>query len=110
MDDDVEIEERDKKFRNTEDSWSVSGEFIFRHHEELRLKLYGTENETFPIPLKYVDVMRQTHTSICNVSEHIINGLCTEAKEVNLSEEWTGSTRFQILRARLLEGYKWVKW
>ena len=32
----------------------------------------------------------------------------TEAKGVNLLEEWTGTTRFQILRSRLLEGYKWV--
>ena len=29
-----------------------------------RLKLYEQDNETFPIPLKYVDVMRQTQTSI----------------------------------------------
>ena len=52
--------------------------------------------------------MRKTQTSIDNVSENIINGMWTEAKGVNLSEEWTVTTRFQILRARLPEGYKWV--
>ena len=78
------------------------GEFFYRHHEELRLKLYDTENDTFPIPLKYVDRVRQTQTSIYN--EHIINGLWPEAK----GGVDTGSTRFQILRTRLPEGYKWV--
>ena len=62
------------------------------------------DHETFPIPLKYVDVMRQTQTSINNVSID----LWTEAKGVTLSEEWTGTTGFQILRTRLLAGNKWV--
>ena len=71
----VEIEEGDKKERNTEDSWSMSGEFIYRHHEEPRLMLYDSDNETFPIALKYVGVMRQTQKSIINVPEHIFNDL-----------------------------------
>ena len=62
--DDVEIEEGDRKGIGTEDSWSMSGEFIYRRLEEHRLKLYDPGNETFPIPLKYVDAMRQTQTSI----------------------------------------------
>ena len=33
--DDVEIEEGDKKGSTTEDSWSMGGEFIYRHHEDL---------------------------------------------------------------------------
>ena len=35
---DVEIEEGDRKGRKTEDSWSISGEFLYRHHDEPRLK------------------------------------------------------------------------
>ena len=65
-------------------------------------------DESFPIPLKYVDVMRQRQKSTNNVSEHATNEITTEAKGVNLSEEWTGTTRFQILRTRFPEGYKWV--
>ena len=42
------------------------------------------------------------------LSEHVINDIWTRAKGVNLSEEWTGTTRIQILRTRLPEGYKWV--
>ena len=52
--------------------------------------------------------MRQTQTSINNVPANIINDIWTEAKGVNLSEVWTGTTRFQILRTRLLREYKWV--
>ena len=92
----------------TEDSWSMCGDFICRHHEEHRLKFYDPDNETFRIPFKGVDVMRQTQTSLDSFSEHIINGIRTEAKGVNLSEEWTGTTRFQILCTRPPEGYKWV--
>ena len=57
-----------RKGRTTEDSWYTSGEFISRHHEEPRLKFYDQENETFPNLLEYVDTMRQTQTSINNVS------------------------------------------
>ena len=64
----------------------MSGEFIYRHHEEPRLKFYDPDNETFSIPLKYVNVMRQTLTSTNHVSEHMINDLWTEAKGVTLSE------------------------
>ena len=101
-------EEGDKKGRKKEDSWSMSGEFNYRHHEEPRLKLYDRDNETFPTPSKYVDVMRQTQTRINNVYEKIINDVWTEAKGVNLSEEWTGTARFQNLRVRLPEGFTWV--
>ena len=31
------------------------------------------DNGTLPIPLKYVDVMKQPQTNIKNVSEHFIN-------------------------------------
>ena len=57
-------------------------------------------------PVRSVDVMRHTERHTDNVSESTINDLWTEAKSLNLSEVWTGTTRFQILRARLPEGYK----
>ena len=42
------------------DFWSMSGSFIFRHHVEPRVKLYSPREESFPIPLKYIDVSRTT--------------------------------------------------
>ena len=40
------------------DFWSMSGNFIYRHHVEPRVKLYSPREESFPIPLKYIDVTR----------------------------------------------------
>ena len=46
------------------DFWSVSGNFIYRHHVEPRVKLDVPREESFPIPLKYIDVTRTTDTSL----------------------------------------------
>ena len=40
------------------DFWSMSWSFIYRHHVEPRVKLYSPREESFPIPLKYIDVSR----------------------------------------------------
>ena len=45
------------------DFWSMSGNFIYRHHVEPRVKLYSPREESFPIPLKNIDVSRTTHTN-----------------------------------------------
>ena len=47
----------------TNDFWSMSGNFIYRHHVEPRVKLYSPREESFPIPLKYIDVSRTAHTN-----------------------------------------------
>ena len=44
--------------------WSMSGNFLYRHHVEPRVKLYSPREESFPIPLKYIDVSRTTHTNL----------------------------------------------
>ena len=46
------------------DFWSMSGNFIYRHHVERRVKLYSPREESFPIPLKYIDVSRTAHTNL----------------------------------------------
>ena len=38
------------------DFWSMSRNSIYRHHVEPRVKLYSPREESFPIPLKYIDV------------------------------------------------------
>ena len=45
------------------DFWSMSGSFIFGHHVEPRVKLYSPREESFPIPLKNIEVSRTTHTN-----------------------------------------------
>ena len=46
------------------DFWSMSGSFIYRHHVEPGVKLYSPREESFLIPLKYIDVSRTTHTNL----------------------------------------------
>ena len=46
------------------DFWSMSGSFKDRHHVEPRVKLYSPREESFPIPMKYIDVSRTTHTNL----------------------------------------------
>ena len=51
------------------DFWSMSGNFIYRHHVEPRVKPYSPREESFPIPLKYIDVSRTTHTQTWMLSK-----------------------------------------
>ena len=46
------------------DFWTIAGEFICRHHVVPRVKLYVPRKETFPVPMKYIDVTRTTCTSL----------------------------------------------
>ena len=46
------------------DFCSISGNFIYRHHVEPRVKLYSSREESFLIPLKYIDVSRTTQTNL----------------------------------------------
>ena len=53
--------------------WSISGNFIYRHHVEPRVKLYSPREESFPIPLKYIDVSRTTRTNLDVMQERRID-------------------------------------
>ena len=44
-------------------------------------KLYVMKDETFLIPMKYVDVVRQTRTSMNNASEHTLNDYWNEESD-----------------------------
>ena len=46
------------------DFWTITGEFIRRHHVEPRVKLNVPREELCLIPLKYIDVTRTTYTSL----------------------------------------------
>ena len=55
------------------DFWSMSGNFMYRHHVEPRVKLYSPREESFPIPLKYIDVSRTTHKNLDVMQESRID-------------------------------------
>ena len=79
------------------DFWSMSGSFIYRHHVEPRVKLYSPREESFPIPLKYIDVTRTTHTNLDVKLEKRIDDYWNIDGSRDLSDPWTGFTQFTLL-------------
>ena len=89
------------------DFWSMSGNFIYRHHVEPRVKLYSPREESFPIPLKYIDVSRTTHTNVDVKQERRIDDYWNIDGSRNLSDPWTGFTQFTLLDEKAPDGYMW---
>ena len=63
------------------------------------------KEETLPIPLRYIDATRTTHTNL-DVLQESHGYWNIDASEI-LSEPWTGFTQFTILNETLLNGYMW---
>ena len=80
------------------DFWSMSGNFIYRHHVERRVKLYSPREESFPIPLKYIDVSRTTHTNLDVKQEKRIDDCWNIDGSRDLSDSWTPFTQFISIR------------
>ena len=89
------------------DFWSMSGNFMFRHHVEPRVKLYSPREESFPIPLKYIDVSRTTHTNLDVKQEKRIDDYWNIDGSRDLSDPWTGFTQFTLLDEKAPDGYTW---
>ena len=82
------------------DFWSMSGSFIYRHHVEPRVKLYSPREESFPIPLKYIDVSRTTCTNLVVKQERRIDDYWNIDGSRDLSDSWTGFTQFTLLEEK----------
>ena len=65
------------------------------------------QEETFPTPMKYIDVTRTTHTSLDVLMEKHIEDYWNVDGERELSDAWTDFTRFILLNERPPEGYTW---
>ena len=89
------------------DFWSMSGNFIYRHHVEPRVKLYSPREESFPIPQKFIDVSRTTHTNLDVKQEKRIDDYWNIDGSRDLSDPWTGFTQFTQLDEKAPDGYMW---
>ena len=90
------------------DFWSMSGNFIYRHHVEPRVALYSPREESFPIPLKYIDVSRTTHTNLDVKQEKRIDDYWNVDGSRDLSDYWTGFTQSIFIgRTKPPNGYTW---
>ena len=89
------------------DFWSMSGNFKNRHHVEPRVKLYSPREESFPTPLKNIDVSRTTHANLDVNQEKRIDDYWNVDGSRDLSDPWTGFTQFTLLEEIPPEGYMW---
>ena len=87
--------------------WSMSGSFIYRHHVEPRVKLYSPREESFLIPLKYIDVSRTTHTNLDVIFARHIDDYWNIDGSRDLTDPWTGFTQFTRLEEKAPDGYMW---
>ena len=89
------------------DFWSMSGSFIYRHHVEPRVKLYSPREESFLVPLKYIDVSRTTHTNLDVKQEKRIDDYWNIDGSRDLSDPWTRFTQIILLEEKPPDGYMW---
>ena len=73
----------------------------------LQFKLHVPREESFPIPLKYIDVIRSTHTDLDVAQEKRIDDCWNVDGNTNLSDSWTGFTRFTLLNETPPREYLW---
>ena len=66
------------------------------------------KEESFPVPSKYIDVTRTTDTSLDVLLEKHIDDHWNVDGERELSDAWTGFTRFFIERERPPDGYIYI--
>ena len=89
------------------DFWSMSGNFKDRYHVEPRVKLYSPREESFPIPLKYIDVSRTTHTNLDVKQERRIDDYWNIDGSRDLSDYWTGCTQFILFEEKPPDRCMW---
>ena len=92
------------------DFWSIQGDFIHRHHNEPRVQLHVPKEETFPIPLKYIDVARSSHTDLDVLQEKRIDDSWKVDANRSLSDSWKGFTKFTLLKEKPPKGRMWSGW
>ena len=80
---------------------------FYRHHTEPRVHLYVATEETFPIPLKCIDVTRTTHTSLDVLQDKRISDYWNVDMDRTLSDSWTGFKKFTLLNEKPPPGYIW---
>ena len=92
---------------STDDFWCMSGNFLCRHHVEPRVKLYSPREESFPFPLKYIDVSRTTRTNLDVMQERRIDDSWNIDGSRDLSDSWTDLTQFTLLQEKPPDGKMW---
>ena len=83
------------------DTWFLNLNVLIRHHSVPRMRLYVPTEADCPVPLDYLDVVRETTTDLDRLDEvKIVDFWIADDSEHDreLSWWWTGSTTFYIRR------------
>ena len=78
-------------------------ETSYRYRVERRVKLYSPREESFPLPLKYIDFSRATHTNLDVKQEKRID----DYWNIDGSRDWTSFTQFTPLEEKPPNGCMW---
>ena len=87
----------------------MPGNFTCRHHVEPEVKLCSPREESFPTPLKYIDVSRTTHTNLDVKQERRIDDYWNIDGSRDLSDPWTGFTQFTLFEEEAPNGCMWSR-
>ena len=93
----LDSDEEEQQEEEDKDFWSFNGEVLICHHIRPRSTLFVPTDETCPIPIKWIDVMRYTTTDLENDKEKRILDCWNIKGNVALSDSWVGQTRFYPL-------------
>ena len=63
------------------------------------------KEETFTIPLKYIDVTRSTHTDLDVMQEKRVDDYWNVDSNRNLSDSWKGFTKFTLFKEKFLKDF-----
>ena len=95
----------DAEARN--DFWSIEGDFICRHPVEPQVQLYVPKEESFPIPLKCIDVTSTTRTNLDVLKECCIDEYWNVDVDRAVSDSWTEFMNFTLLDEKRPNGCVW---
>ena len=89
------------------DPLTIQGDFIYPQHNEPRVQICLPKEETFPIPLKYIDVTGSTHADLDVMQEKRLDDYWDVDANRNLSDSWKGFTQFTSLKEKPPKGCTW---
>ena len=67
------------------------------------------KEETFPIPLKYIDGTRSTHADLDVMQEKRVDDYWNVDLNRSHSDSWKGFTKFILSKKKLSKGYMWSR-
>ena len=96
-----------KKQKMTRKIGKTSG--LFKETLFTVIILNRPKEKLFPIPLKYIDVIRSTHTDLDVAKEKRIDDYWNVDGDRTLSDSWTSFTRFTLLNETPPKRWRWSR-